>query len=167
MKRKSQIFFCTAAVLHLLLVIAGAMYTEFEDESSLGRFLDFYSQASGANSSYGFFTPTLGGKVEAVFDIMDQQGKKIDTVHFARNASREVQIRLGGLYEEFTTKGAQEDKVRQTLAGSLTSYVFGEYPTASHVIFRVEDYWPITMAEYRQGKRSDWEVLYEAKFARD
>lgn len=164
--RKSQIFFCTLAATHLLLVIAGACYAPFEGESPLRKFLELYTQASGASGTYGFFSPSIGGKVEAVFDIMDQNGKKIDTIHFAQNASREVQIRLAGIYEEFTSKFAREDQVRQKLATSLTSYVFGEHPTATEVILRIEDYWPTTIAEYRQGKRSDWEVLYEAKFSR-
>ena len=164
---KSRIVFCTVATLHLLLVAAGASYQNMEGDTLFHKFLEVYANASGAGSSYGFFTPSLGGKTEAVFDIFDQTGKKTKTVHFAEHASRELKIRLASIYDEFTSKAARKDHVRQALATSLTSYIFGEYPTASRVVLRIEDYWPTTMAEYREGKRSDWEVLYEAKFARN
>jgi hypothetical protein len=82
------------------------------------------------------------------------------------NAPREIETRLGGIYDEFTTSRAQDDDFRHPLAASLAAAIFTQHREAREVEMRVQEYLPYTMDEYRQGKRADWSDYYTAHLSR-
>lgn len=54
----------------------------------------------------------------------------------------------------------------QALAASLVGTVLGRHPEARAVTFRLDEYDPVSMAEYRAGRRTDWQEIYRASFQR-
>lgn len=152
--------------LHLVLVSLSASYIKIAPEIPGKDIIDFYRKASGADSSYGFFAPTVGGKTRAVFDIVDPAGRKIESISLLRESDREAQIRLGGIYDQFTSEDAEDATFRKPLAASLAAAIFSEHADATEVILHVQEYWPNTMEEYRKGQRAQWSDYYAARFAR-
>jgi hypothetical protein len=153
-------------VLHLVLVTLSAFYIRVADEIPGKTIIDFYRKASGAGSSYGFFAPSIGVKVRGLFDVVNEDGTKLTNIPLVPEAEREVQIRLGGIFDEFTSEKADDADFRQPLAASLAASIFSRHATASEVVLHVQEYWPKTMAEYRSGQRADWSDYYAARFAR-
>jgi len=151
---------------HLILVTLSAFYIPISDELPGKRIIDLYRRASGANSTYGFFAPSLGGKTRAVVDIIEDNGRTIVDLPLVKNAGREVDIRLGSLSDEFIRKDEASDETRKQLAASLAAATFSNHPNAKEVMLRIQEFWPISMDEYRRGLRAHWQDYYAARFAR-
>lgn len=151
--------------LHLALVCLGASYGRLP-EWLVGRsIVEFYTHASGADGSYGFFAPSIGMKVRGLFDIVLNDGTKISQVPLIPDNQREMQIRLGGVFDDLAS-GAHDAHLRQPLATSLAAAIFTKYQEAAEVTLHVEEFLPVTMAEYREGRREEWSEYYKARFAR-
>ncbi len=161
---KATLLGCT--IFHLALVTLSASYINIADTVPGKSIIDFYRKASGADSSYGFFAPSIGAKTRALFDIIDPSGAKIENISLAPNAVREVETRLGGIYDEFTSEDAEDANFRKPLAASLAAAIFSKHSHAAEVILHVQEFWPTTMEEYRQGERARWSDCYAARFAR-
>lgn len=155
------------ALGHLLLVSLGAVYKDFPGNNPVSAGIQWYSKASGADSSYGFFAPRVGSKVRTIFDSIDAGGVKTTNLRLEKDSGREAAIRLGGFYDEFTSKEAEEDpEFRQQLGATLAAAIFTEHPEAVQAVLHLEEYDPVSMEAYRQGERSSWEEIYQATFAR-
>ena len=157
---------CGAIFLHLLLVSSNAAYIRIGQNFPLRKILQFYGKASGADSSYGFFAPSIGTKVRALFDVVDKNGAMTSNIDFASQMNREENIRMGGIFDEFLSEEIDDEEFRQQLASSLAAGVFSLHPDAVNVILHVEEYRSISMDEYREGTRSEWEEIYSARFVR-
>lgn len=151
--------------MHLFLVTLSAFYIRIPEWMPGKDIFDFYQKASGADSSYGFFAPSIGTKTRALFDIIDAHGSKKVNISLLPEAGREVQTRLGGIYDEFSTKAADEAGFRRPLAASLAAAVFSQHADTAQVVLHAQEYRPKTMAEYRQGQRAGWSEYYVARFA--
>lgn len=154
------------AFLHLTLVTLSALYIKIADFIPGKNVIDIYRKASGADSSYGFFAPAIGSKTRAVFDFVDEDGKKFENISLSSKKEREIQIRLGGLYDEFTKKDLSAN-FRKPLAASLAAAIFSKFTNAKEVTLHVEEFWPITMQEYQKGQRAHWSEYYQARFIKD
>lgn len=153
--------------VHLGLVTLGASYYKFPDWMPGKSLIQYYGKASGADSNYGFFAPSIGMKINASFDIVKNNGEKISDIPLISDSQREEHIRLGGVFEEFTSEDANDANFRQPLAASLAAAMFTRYPDAKEVVFHVKEFWQKSMAEYRQGQREKWADYYNARFARN
>lgn len=152
--------------LHLTLVTLSASYIEIADWIPGKSAIDFYRKASGADSSFGFFAPSIGIKARGLFDFVDSNGTKVTNISLVPGSEREMQIRMGGIFDEFTSKDADDASFRKPLAASLAAAIFSKHSDAAEVTLHVQEFWPITMAEYRQGQRAAWSEYYAARFAR-
>ena len=157
---------CGVLLLHLGLVSFSAAYFKLSDALPFRKVFQFYAKASGADSSYGFFAPSVGSKVRALFDLVDTNGVMISNISFSSEMNREENIRLGGIFEEFLSDEADEEDFRQTLASSLAASAFSYKAGSVKATLHIQEFGPISMAEYRQGMRGDWEEIYTAKFIR-
>lgn len=151
---------------HLTLVALGASYVKIAPWIPGKNIIEFYQKASGSDSSYGFFAPNIGLKSRAVFDIIDKKGNMLSDIVLAAGSGREVEIRLGGIYDEFSSKQADDAIFRKPLAASLAAAIFSQYSEATQVTLRVQQYLQISILEYQQGKREQWSDYYSARFAR-
>ena len=152
---------------HVILVMLSAFYVKIPDKFILGKIINFYAKASGADSSYGFFAPAIGGKSRIVFDIISADNKKIINLSPIKQSDREAEIRLGGISDEFISEEAQDENFRKPLSSSMALAMFSKYPEAREVILHVQEYWPKTMKAYELGERASWEDYYSARFLKN
>lgn len=155
------------AFLHLSLVTLSAFYIDIAAHLPATSLIDFYGKASGADSNYGFFAPAIGGKVRAVFNVIESNGKKLTNLALVPPSEREAEIRAGGIFDELITKDSKDKSLRKTLAKSLAATMFYRHKNATLVSLHIEEYWPKTMAEYREGERAQWSDYYVADFVRN
>lgn len=163
-ERISKTFWLTASLTHLLLVTLSASYIELQESLPGKNMLDLYKKASGADGTYGFFAPFIWGKARFTFDIIDEHGEKSQGISLFDTPRREAEIRVGNLSEELMRDKPEHKEFRQKLGTSLAASVFSSHPGATEVVLRVDEYYPNTMEEYRQGKREIWSEAYRARF---
>jgi hypothetical protein len=117
---------------------------------------------SGADNTYGFFAPEIGSQIEAKFDLIDRWGKAhtrvLETGH-----SHESDLRIGNILERFVEEGDDKD-FQRSLSASLAASFLRREPDMTAVVVRFEEFWPISMSEYRKGVRPQWDPIYTAKF---
>ena len=153
------------ALCHLLLVGFGAAHLKFWNWGTAGQWLDRYGMLSGAGSTYPFFAPVVGTSIRAEFDLFDSQKRRIGTDNLMASASREMGLRLSNIVE-IIDEDINNRETRRLLATSWAGKMFARHPEAASLTLRVETYDLPSMAEYREGKRYDWESLYRATFNR-
>ena len=155
-----------ASILHLTLVALSACYVVLPHKNGFWKVLDFYEKASGSDSSYGFFAPSIGNKSRIRFDVFDKdQRVLVKDLELSPEMNREETIRLGGIFDEYTSEDAEEEEFRRNLGSSLAASVFGRYPEARALNLRVEEFVHVSMEEFRSGKRAQWEQIYQASFS--
>jgi hypothetical protein len=155
----------TVGAVHLLLVALGAASIEWREHGRVGRWLAVYSGLSGADAGYGFFAPGVGSQVHAVFDVQEKNGHTFTTT-LESHSSQEANLRVGNITDQFAD--FEEDKseeLTRSLSASLAGTIFGRYPRARTVTVRIEQFTPVDMKEFREGKRPRWEPAYSAVFA--
>lgn len=150
---------------HLTMVTLSASYIKI-DWIFAKPLMEFYQKASGADSSYGFFAPTIGGKTRAVFDVIEKDGTKKINIPLIHNSIREEEIRMGGIFDEFISKDARDPSYRNPLAASLAAAMFSKDRDAVEVILHVQEFWSTTIAEYQRGQKAEWTDFYVARFTR-
>jgi hypothetical protein len=101
--------------------------------------------------------------VRSLFDYVDHEGKP-HTTSLETGFSHEADLRIGGIAKEFEYTEPDFKRFQHALGASLAGAVFGQHPEAVSVTVRLEEYYPPSMVEYRQGKRASWNPIYEAKF---
>ena len=151
------------ALTHLAVVAMGTSHFPFHEFGRAGEILAFYGELSGAGTTYGFFADDMTREVRARFTIIDKQGKQRE-VRLGSGSSHEADLRVNAIASEFFTAGDDAVKFQRSLAASLAGSVFGEHPDAAQVIVSLEEQQPPSMAEYRRGERSTWQLLYEIRF---
>lgn len=165
-ERISKTFWLTASLTHLLLVTLSASYIGLPEFLPGKRIIDIYRKASGADGTYGFFAPFIWGKTRFTFDVIDEHGQKSQGLSLFDRPRREAEIRVGNLSEELMRDNPEHREFRQKLGASMAASVFSSHPDATEVVLRVDEYWPNTMEEYRQGKREAWSEAYRARFSK-
>lgn len=154
------------AFFHLILVTMSAFYIKIAPWFPGEHIFTLYQKATGANSGYGFFAPAIGVKTRAVFDVVDEHGVTAKEIPLVPATDREAQIRLGAIFDELSEKVDENEELRKPIAASLAATIFGKYKNATQVVLHVQEYWPKTMEQYRQGERPSWQDYYAARFAR-
>lgn len=150
------------AMFHLGLVIAGACHLEFSRSwRPIGSLLGFYGNLSGADTSYGFFAPSVAPQLRATFTLTDAAGRQWTTTHDL-GKTREANLRLSSTISLVT-----HDNLRDPILLSWAASMFGRYPTAQKVEVRIEVLELPRMDYYRAGWRPRWSPSYEATFERE
>jgi hypothetical protein len=150
---------------HLILVGLGAASLMPDagnpNSNAAGKALATYGALSGADNGYGFFAPGVAPTMRATFTMSDESGKSWTDV-LETGTSHEADLRYAGIASVFVMADFPP-----SLAQSMAAAMFGRHPTATHVVMLIEVSNPPTMAEYREGKRPQWEPLFQAAFSRD
>lgn len=152
-----------AVLCHLFLVMLGAGNVDLERLGIFGQAIAFYGAVSGSAESYGFFAPGVSSQLEVLFDLTDRSGKT-RTISLETGASHEADLRVGNVIGQFSNESEEPEKLQRSVAASLAGTVFGRYPEAKEVNVRLEEFTPVSMADYRVGKRPQWAPIYQAKF---
>ncbi len=163
---KSKLVLLFLGCTHLVLVTLSALYVTIPSDFFAAKPINFYLKASGADSSYGFFAPSIGSKARGMFEIVQPDGKSVPLISLLEEGGREAEIRIGGIYEEFLSDDFTERGFRKPLSASLAASIFTRYQNAQEVIFHLQEYEPTTMADFRRGQRSQWADFYVARFKR-
>jgi hypothetical protein len=150
-----------AVVGHLGLVVMGALQIHPDGDGWLARALAVYGGLSGAESGYAFFADSITPLPRARFHVSDAGGAiLIDALE--SGFSRETEIRILNLVTPFLN--VEDPTIQRSIAASWAGKVLARHPAAEGVLVRLETYDLPSMPEYREGKRSGWNLQYEAQF---
>ena len=162
LSRKQGILLLVVAFQFALVVIGAGRLVYWPNYEPVGRWLSFYSELSGASSGYGFFAPGVGSQLRARFEVVQGDGVRKE-VSIETHNSHESDLRVGNIIGRFWDEGT-DIRLKRTMAASWAGKIFGRHPDATEVIVRLESYRLVSMEDYRNGKRPDWEKFYEGKF---
>jgi hypothetical protein len=150
------------ALAHLVLVVCGA----FDGMGLLkqapgGPLLRLGTTLSGADTNFGFFAPAVASSKRPRFVLTEGEGQARE-VRLDEAPNHEVRVRAASPLHLFLVP-----ELRDPLAASRAARAFDRHPQAHAVTVRVEEHVLPTMKEYREGKRPQWQPIYDATFARD
>jgi hypothetical protein len=149
------------ALAHLVLVVCGAFGgLDVLKEAPGGQWPRVGTTLSGAETNFGFFAPAVASSNRPRFVITDGDGQPRE-VRPDDAPNHEVRIRAASPRHLFLVP-----ELRDPIAASWAGQVFGRHPQADAVTVRVEEYVLPTLEEYRDGKRPQWQPIYDATFAR-
>lgn len=154
--------------IHLAVVILGASgYLPHRDRGTWVPGLHRYAMMSGANSQYGFYAPSVGNYSRTRFELRDESGRTwSDTFETAKFS--EARLRLGGADFPFLNGEAQQSpQLRERMVKSWAATMFTRHPDAVALTVFVESYDVPSMADYRGGRRPNWNLIYQAHVRRD
>jgi hypothetical protein len=151
------------AIAYLCLVVAGVSYTDVHKIPLIGNALGYFSFASGASNSYGFFAPDVAGQLRVLFDIAQEDGKTA-TIPLQITSSHEADLRLGNIVDHYFSEDEDPESLQRGLATSFAGKIFARYPKARTVAVRFEVLEPVSWDEYDSGRRPEWAALYETTF---
>ncbi|WP_437716015.1 hypothetical protein WMF45_06125 [Sorangium sp. So ce448] len=146
---------------HLGLVVMGALQIHPEGDGWPARALAVYGALSGAESGYAFFADSITPLPRASFHVSGAGGATL-TDALESGASRETEIRILNLITPFLS--VEDPTIQRSIAASWAGKVLARHPAAQSILVRLETCDLPTMREYREGKRSSWNMQYEAKF---
>jgi hypothetical protein len=157
------------AICHLVLVTLGAASFDFERLGRLESPVHFYNEMSGSGNGYSFFAPGIENQLRAVFEVTDRNGTT-QIVPLETGLSKEADLRVGNIIDQFAPQDDFGDdvtstQVQRSLSASLARLMFARDRNVKHVTVRLENYRPVSMAEYRGGKRPEWQLIYSAGFS--
>jgi hypothetical protein len=156
-----------ALAAHLTLVVWGAGNMPSLPDGPVAQALRWYSALSGADGSFGFFSPGVPPQYRAQFTLVGKDGRTwTDTLE--RGGSHEARLRLSGIADKLFPLDPEErpPDFQRTLTASWAAALFARHPEASRVVVRVEAYEVPSLADYQGGARLDWETIYEVTFTR-
>jgi hypothetical protein len=152
-------FFTVVAALHLVLVAGGAFKKPFLPRKlPAAGALRIYGAISGSDSNYGFFAPSVGPTLRAVFVLTD--GNKSWTATAIDGLNAEAGLRAGCPASVFGMPESSEE-TRQGLVASWAANALSRHPAATAVTIRVEVFDPPSMAEFAEGKTAEWKMVEE------
>jgi hypothetical protein len=165
-KTKFAVSMMYLSIVQLLLVILGVCYVELERIPLVGVALHYFSFASGASNSYGFFAPDVAGQLRVLFDVTHEDGEKI-TIPLGLTSSHEADLRLGNIVDQYFRDDEDPESLQRGLASSFATNVFGRDPRTKSVEVRFEELIPVSLMDYKEGHHPEWRPLYKAKFEVD
>lgn len=161
MGRRRAVLLLAAAAAHLVVVWLGALHVHIGDEGWARRAVTCYGLLSGADSGYSFFAPGVGTTLSASFRVSDANGT-IATDVLETGVSHEADIRVRNIIGMFRLEG--DEMMRRSLVASWAGKVLARHPDADSVVVQLDTFELPSMAEYREGKTTGWELNYRAKF---
>ncbi len=149
------------ALAHLVLVVCGAFdVTRLLQQAPGGPLLRLGTTLSGADTDFAFFAPAVASskRPRLVFTEGDGQARE---VRLDEAPNHEVRVRTATPLSLFLVP-----ELRDPIAASWAARAFDRHPQAHAVTVRVEEHVLPTLKEYRDGKRPQWQPIYDATFAR-
>ena len=124
----------------------------------------WYSRVTGAGGGFGFFSPDIPQEVMLSFDVETDDGKTVHTT-LQEMTVPEVRFRLGNMIR-LMMKTYKNERVVRSIAASLASRVFMQYPNAKTVTLEASIHEFPSMDQYREGKRTELKKIYTVQFGR-
>ncbi len=162
-QKKKKRLWLSAALVQLGLMTAGATHVPLNEIPLVGPAVGYYGDLSGASHLYGFFSPGVYSQLQAVIDVYDSKGTK-STQPIEAKANREFFLRINDIFDQFMNEFDDKVKFQRILAASLAGSVFARTPEAEQVGVRIERYTAPSRKAFLEGKRTNWEKVYSAKF---
>lgn len=157
-------------MLHFLLVVLNSLSFDLRRLGKLGAVLYHYGEASGTNSRFEFFSPGISSQIRVRFTIK-RAGAAPEIFELTRQQNREVDLRLGDVFDQFIGIAGREEReareLQRLLAASLASHVFGRFPEAQTITVSVEEYFADSLFDQQPTEALAWEPLYSVEFSRD
>ena len=121
-----------------------------------------YFVLTGIDCSYGYFAPNVPGRNKLVFELRYPDGK----VEYALPGvnSKAAGLRVVSLLDEIGL--AEWDRYRENLIRQVARAVWREHPSVLSIRALFGINLPPTIAEFEQGKRESFKVLYAYNFIR-
>jgi hypothetical protein len=163
------------ALFHLALVTAGAATRAADaqrDPGTLGVARAVYGAVTGASFNYSFFTPGIFNELQVHYEITDAQGRTRE-VPLLTGQNKEADLRTITIYEQFReiAQDVKSEKAirnyRRSISASFARLFFRRYPEAKKVTVRIDNYEPVTIEGFRQGKKPQISLFYRAQFTLD
>jgi hypothetical protein len=147
-----------------MLVSLGASGADLTRLGWVGTVLDYYAMLSGANEQYAFFAPGVSSQIGVLFDLIDKEGNE-RTVTLESGLNHETELRIGNIFGEFQNDAVSDPaKLHRAVAASFVGTMFGRYPGTKEVRVRLQEFTPVSMQEHREGKRPQWNPIYQARY---
>ena len=157
-----ELVWSAAAAAHLLLAVLGAVGWYPAGAAFPGNVLAEYGEASGADSSYGFFAPAVSAQCRTTMTMRDATGRTWDDA-LLQDSSTVFGLRTATALDSFVKL---PNKVQRGVAGSWAGVMFDRYPDAREVAVSVDIQMLPTMAEWRRDERPTWKLIYRGTFVR-
>lgn len=157
---RSFLFFLM--IMHMCLTVAGIFKVDWKDFKVIGVALAFYSNISGADSSYGFFSPDVPSQLNVEFIVSDGKGREVaDTLE--SRAPRDIALRYGNMIRLFLNF-VKDTESRRSLAASWAAEMYRRYPWAEIVEIKVQSVQLPSMHDYKAGQRITLTEVYSGRF---
>ena len=152
----------TCLVLLHLFSVAAFIWTDLPAHvpSKLNAALLLYKNLSGTFRDFTFFAPAVGSDFKAAF-LLEDSDHRTRVINFVTN-NREADFR----YRCLISSGMRNEAGRDLFAQSWAALLLGSNPDAEKVTVAVKRFSLPTMADYRQGKRPQWQMIYVGEFIR-
>ena len=130
--------------------------------SSAAAVLAQYGDVSGADNRYGYFAPAVGSRCRVALTLRDAAGREWGDA-LVDDPSTAFGWRAHDAIDSIATF---PDSLRRGVTASWAAVMFGRHPGAAEVDVAVEMEDLPTMAQWRQGARSNWTPIYRGTFVR-
>jgi hypothetical protein len=158
-------FFCVLALIHLILVACGALGISWEKKGSpWPKVLQAIRESSGSDANHGYFAPGVGPNYRMTFILKDAKGRTWTDI-LEKTDYHEANLRLAGIVDVMVSSDDFADEY-SAFAKSCAAKVLARHPSAVLVTVRVERDQTPSMAEWRAGKRVEWEKENDFTFTR-
>lgn len=153
---------CAGLVLMHLASVVGFIWTDIPGSPAPGlveSWLRLYQNLSGSFRDYRFFAPSVASDTKAGFLLQNAAGE-YRLVNFSA-PNREIGFRYSCIIATMRDQRAQD-----LFARSWAAFLLGNDSTAQKVVVMVKAFMVPTMAEYREGSRPEWRLVYGGEFER-
>jgi hypothetical protein len=154
---------------HGLMIVAGPLSWDMSRLGRMGEIFYYYGEAAGTNSQYAFFSPGISIQIRARFLIKKDQGTS-ELIDFMNGRSRETDLRLGDISDQFLTLVKVQEPIRRklqrSLAASMVANVFSRYPDARSIVLTLEEFEPKPLRAMEPYPPPRWRQVYTIEFSR-
>lgn len=154
---------------HGFMIMAGPLSWDMSRLGRMGEVFYYYGEAAGTNSQYAFFSPGISIQIRVRFLIKKDQGSS-ELIDFMSGRSRETDLRLGDISDQFLTLVKVQEPIRRklqrSLAASMVANVFSRYPEAQSVVLILEEFAPKPLRAMEPYPAPRWRQVYSIEFSR-
>lgn len=154
---------------HGLMIVAGPLSWDMSRLGRIGEVFYYYGEAAGTNSQYAFFSPGISTQIRVRFLIKKDQGSP-ELIDFMSGRSRETDLRLGDISDQFLTLTRLQEPIRRklqrSLAASMAAHVFSRYPDAKSIVLTLEEFAPKPLRTMEPYPSPRWRKVYSIEFSR-
>jgi hypothetical protein len=135
---------------------------DLPSSNPLRRTLATYLGLAGIDAGYGYFAPNLPDSYQLVFELHYPNGHT--EYRLPRVKSGAADLRLATLLEQIGRTGS--NALREYMVKKLAETIWREHPEVKTIRAMLLQLVQPTVADYAQGKKEAYELLYAYDFSR-